>query len=165
MVSVNRSSCKETKNPIMFSGAVPKVPEVLRSVLLILFCSDRARVNSTVGRKKIKTDEDSFYSKLSFLWVFFVEFIISVSEMRWTFRQVSSDDTFKCGTFDSTDMRERKTTTSVHIGVVVFNLQSLFQFAGFSERISVNACWDKHFCLRGGDTFWHTCIVNNRVCV
>lgn len=40
------------------------------------------------------------------------------------------DDALKCGRFDTKDMRDRKTTTGTGIGVVVFNLQSLFQFAG-----------------------------------
>lgn len=32
-VSVNRSVCGETNNPIMFSGAVPNVPDVSHSIL------------------------------------------------------------------------------------------------------------------------------------
>lgn len=83
---------------------------------------------------KNKTNEDSFYSSLSFLWVFPVEFIISESVMRWTSWQVSLDDAFKCGRFETENMREKKITTGTHRGVVL-NLQILFQFAVFSERI------------------------------
>lgn len=60
MVSVNRSFCEENKNPIMFPGAVPEVPEVLHGILQFSFCSDGARDSSTGD--EMKTDEDSFHS-------------------------------------------------------------------------------------------------------
>lgn len=65
---------------------------------------------------------------------FSLTLIISVSETRWTVRRVSSDDAFKCGRFDTRDMREGKTNSGTRGGEAVFNLQSLFQFAGFSKE-------------------------------
>lgn len=75
----------------------------------------------------------------------------------------------------TTKMWEKaKLPSSACIGVMVFSLLSLFQFAGFFDRISwggfcswigVNECWDKQFFLQGWYTFWHTCTVNNGVSV
>lgn len=107
LVSVSWSVCKKTKNPITFSSTVPKVLEVLQSILQFFFCSALTGLVTTPpgsflteGQKKNKkNNEGGFHSEQSllFLWVFSPALIISMSEMRWTFRRAALDDAIKSG--------------------------------------------------------------------
>ncbi len=154
MVSMNRSFCEETENPIMFSGAVPKVPEVLHSSLWILFCSDRACDCST-GEKNPKQTRISTVSCRScgcFLWHSSLAWVSKVDVSTGFFRWCLQMWQIWHPRYERKENNHRHAHRSGGIYRTCFSLHFFFleriHWGFFFSWIALNECWDKHSCLR-----------------